>query len=98
MTRAQYDLIEGKMLACTEDSAHDREHIYRVLHLALELAATEPGCDREVLAAACLLHDIGRPAQFADIENRMKVAHYRDQRLINGIELSQQRPAREPGG
>lgn len=54
------------MLACTEDSAHDREHIYRVLHLALEIAATEPGCDREVLAAACLLHDIGRPAQFAD--------------------------------
>ncbi|MCQ4948284.1 HD domain-containing protein [Bittarella massiliensis (ex Durand et al. 2017)] len=66
MTRAQYDLIEGKMLACTEDSAHDREHIYRVLHLALEIAATEPDCDREVLAAACLLHDIGRPAQFAD--------------------------------
>lgn len=54
------------MLACTEDSAHDREHIYRVLHLALEIAATEPGCDREVLAAACLLHDIGRPAQFVD--------------------------------
>nr|WP_243164373.1 HD domain-containing protein [Bittarella massiliensis (ex Durand et al. 2017)] len=54
------------MLACTEDSAHDREHIYRVLHLALEIAATEPGCDREVLAAACLLHDIGRPVQFAD--------------------------------
>lgn len=66
MTRAQYDLVEGKMFACTEDSAHDREHIYRVLHLALEIAATEPGCDREVLAAACLLHDIGRPAQFAD--------------------------------
>ena len=52
------------MRACMQDSAHDTEHIYRVLYLALEIAQTEKRADRDVLIAACLLHDIGRQAQF----------------------------------
>lgn len=54
------------MLQCMDDSAHDKEHVYRVLRLALELAQEEPDVDYDVLIAACLLHDIGRREQFAD--------------------------------
>lgn len=47
-----------------EDSAHDREHIYRVLYNALEIAESETETDYDVLITACLLHDIGRREQF----------------------------------
>ncbi len=51
------------MLSCMNDGAHDRQHIYRVLYYALDIA--EEYCiDQDVLIAACLLHDIGRDAQF----------------------------------
>ena len=66
MKRSQYALLEGFMLRCAVDSAHDREHIYRVLHQALAIAKTEPTADTDVLIAACLLHDICRADQFAD--------------------------------
>ena len=45
------------MLSCTEDSAYDKEHIYRVLYNALEIAKTENNVDYDILIAACLLHD-----------------------------------------
>lgn len=61
-----YDKIEAYMLECMRDSAHDRAHIYRVLYTALDIAESEPSADLEILTAACLLHDIGRPEQFAD--------------------------------
>lgn len=61
-----YDKIESYMLECMRDSAHDREHIYRVLYTALDIAESEPTADLEILTAACLLHDIGRPEQFAN--------------------------------
>ena len=54
------------MRLCTEDSAHDEEHIYRVLYNALRIAQGEADVDYDVLIAACLLHDIGRPEQFRD--------------------------------
>ena len=31
MTKEIYQRMENYMLACMEDSAHDREHVYRVL-------------------------------------------------------------------
>ena len=46
------------------DSAHDTEHVYRVLYAARDIARTEKGVDTDVLVAACLLHDIGRKEQF----------------------------------
>lgn len=61
-----YDKIEKYMLECMRDSAHDREHIYRVLYTALDIAQSEPSANLEILTAACLLHDIGRPEQFAN--------------------------------
>lgn len=57
--------IEQYMLKNTEDAAHDADHIYRVLNQALIIARDYP-VNEDVLVAACLLHDIGRPAQFHD--------------------------------
>lgn len=66
MTRETFALLEKYMLSCAGDAAHDSEHVRRVLYLALEIAETEEGVDRDLLIAACLLHDVGRPEQFAD--------------------------------
>lgn len=68
MDRETYLLLEDYMKSCMEDSAHDKEHVYRVLYTALEIAKQEKGVDTDVLIAACLLHDIGRGEQFADPE------------------------------
>lgn len=66
MTDATYSLIENYMLACMTDSAHDREHVYRVLFHAMDIATYEENVDYDVLICACLLHDIGRKEQFDD--------------------------------
>ena len=64
MKTKEYKLIEGYMLECMSDSAHDKDHIYRVLYVALNIAEYEKDVDHDVLIAACLLHDIGRREQF----------------------------------
>jgi uncharacterized protein len=66
MTREEYGRIERIMRDHMEDSAHDGEHVHRVLRAALEIVKTHPEADLDVLVAACLLHDIGRKAQFQD--------------------------------
>ncbi len=66
MKRTMFETIERYMLACMQDSAHDKDHVYRVLMGAMAIAGEEPSCDMDVLVAACLLHDIGRPDQIAD--------------------------------
>ena len=66
MDKATYSLLEQYMLSCMEDTAHDAEHIYRVLYNALTIAGREMNVNYDVLIAACLLHDIGRKEQFAD--------------------------------
>ncbi|MDE6925185.1 MAG: HD domain-containing protein [Acetatifactor sp.] len=64
MNREKYCLLEEFMLSCMDDSAHDKEHVYRVLYNALEIAQSESNIDHDVLIGACLLHDIGRREQF----------------------------------
>ncbi|MCI8442780.1 MAG: HD domain-containing protein [Provencibacterium sp.] len=64
MKKSDYALLENYMLSCMSDCAHDREHIYRVLYTALDIAGYEEGVDTGLLIAACLLHDIGRPEQY----------------------------------
>jgi uncharacterized protein len=64
----KYQVIENYMQQCMSDSAHDMEHIYRVLNYALYIAEDEENVDFDVLTAACLLHDIGRAEQLADPE------------------------------
>ncbi len=66
MNKIQFSLIENYMLSCLRDSAHDKEHIYRVLYTALEIARSEDSVDYDVLIASCLLHDIARAEQFDD--------------------------------
>ncbi len=66
MNKATYEKLENYMLYCMDDSAHDKEHIYRVLNNALVIAQSEKKVDYDVLIAACLLHDIARPEQIRD--------------------------------
>ena len=64
MNKQTYNLLENFMLCCMKDAAHDKEHVYRVLYHALEIAKTESPVNYDILIAACLLHDIGRKEQF----------------------------------
>ena len=64
MDITDFQLIEEYMLECMQDSAHDKEHIYRVLYVALDIAEQERHVDYDLLIAACLLHDIGRQEKF----------------------------------
>lgn len=66
MDKATYLRIERFMESCMEDSAHDKEHVYRVLSNALVIAQEEEKVDHDVLICACLLHDIGRRDQLRD--------------------------------
>ena len=74
MTRENYLLWENYMQSCMEDSAHDKEHVYRVLYTALDIARTEREVDYDVLICACLLHDVGRKEQFLN----PKLCHARE--------------------
>lgn len=64
MEKETFSLIEQYMISCMDDSAHDKEHVYRVLYNALEIARSEKDVDYDILITACLLHDIGRKEQF----------------------------------
>lgn len=64
MNKKTYSIIEKYMLNKMKDSAHDYLHIYRVLYRALEISCNYDDINKDVLIASCLLHDIGRQAQF----------------------------------
>lgn len=66
MTTDEFKQMENYMLENMCDSAHDKDHIYRVLYVALDIARYEADVDYDVLITACLLHDIGRADQFKD--------------------------------
>ena len=66
MNKQAYEIIESYMLSSTEDSAHDKEHIYRVMNNALVIAEEEQNVDYDILITACLLHDVGRIDQMRD--------------------------------
>ena len=64
---ARFDPIVGYMNSCLQGSTHDAEHVTRVLHYAADIAYYTLGDkDMDVLLAAAMLHDIGRPAQDKD--------------------------------
>jgi len=67
MTKDTYVDIENFMLTQMKDSAHDKHHVYRVLNFALDIYGHEKDVNFDVLVAACLLHDVGREKQFADL-------------------------------
>lgn len=66
MTETKYQIYEDYMQSIMRDSAHDQEHIYRVLRAARMIAACEERVDMDILIVSCLLHDIGRPEEFRD--------------------------------
>ena len=66
MDKSQYQALEAYMDACMRDSAHDKEHVYRVLANAMVIAKAEKNVNYDVLICACLLHDIARGEQLAD--------------------------------
>ncbi len=68
MKKEVYAMLERYMLSCMEDSAHDKEHVYRVLYQALAIAKTEAQVNYDILIAACLLHDVGRKEQLENPE------------------------------
>lgn len=63
MNKKTYKKLENYMLDCMKDSAHDKEHVYRVLYSALDIAEHEKDVDYDILVSACLLHDIAREEQ-----------------------------------
>ncbi len=65
MTREVFASIRDYMLHMADNAAHDYLHVYRVLYQAMKIAENYE-VDRDVLIAACLLHDIGRKAQLED--------------------------------
>ncbi len=65
MKRDEFEKIKAYMLHMADESAHDHLHVYRVLYQAMKIAEHYT-VDRDVLIAACLLHDVGRKAQFVD--------------------------------
>ena len=66
MDKTEFSAVEEYMLTCMADSAHDKEHVYRVLANAMVIAQAERNVNYDVLICACLLHDIGRVDQLAD--------------------------------
>jgi len=66
VTRAEYETLDCIMQGSMPDSAHDAEHVHRVLRSSLAIAEGHPEVDMDVLLAACLLHDIGPGAQVRD--------------------------------
>jgi uncharacterized protein len=69
MEKVMYEIIERYMYDCMMDSAHDSEHIFRVLYFSLDIASKRiEKINYDVLIASCLLHDIGREEQFKNHE------------------------------
>jgi uncharacterized protein len=61
MTDVPFETLAARLLPAFgpagTDGSHDLSHIRRVWRNAARIAATEPDCDVELLAAAVLLHD-----------------------------------------
>lgn len=66
MDKQHWARLEEYMLLRMQDSAHDRQHVYRVLNNAIEIAKYEDDVNMDVLLTAALLHDIGRADEKAD--------------------------------
>lgn len=60
MKKELYNEIEKYMKSCVKETAHDREHIYRVLGNCMKISENETDVDYDILLASALLHDIGR--------------------------------------
>ena len=64
------------------DAAHDFYHVLRVLALAERIGSAE-GADMEILRAAALLHDIGRPEESRDGSCHAQVGAERARQILS---------------
>ena len=67
MTQTEFGAIRTyvEQAMAGTDPVHDFQHVLRVLWNALDIGLEEK-IDRDILIAACLLHDVGRPAEISD--------------------------------
>ena len=84
---------------------HDFEHTMRVYRTAMEIADSEPRCDRQIVALAALLHDADdyklfetadntNARAFLDSQNVDKAAADRICMAINSVSFSKNRGSR----
>lgn len=71
MDRNSWHMLEEYMFTRMQDSAHDMQHVRRVLYNAIEIARGEENVNMDVLLTAALLHDVGR----ADEKNDLAADH-----------------------
>lgn len=60
MKKQDYEDIKKYMQECMKDTVHDRLHVSRVIHYAVEVAEKTPAANYDIVLAAAALHDIGR--------------------------------------
>ena len=72
---------EARLLYAGADSAHDFDHVLRVLALAARIARAE-GADIEVVRTAALLHDMARSEEHATGEDHSVAAARRARPLL----------------
>lgn len=63
---------DARTLYAASDAAHDFDHVLRVTHLAVQIAANE-GADLTVVRLAALLHDLPTPPQ---LDGDHRAAHH----------------------
>jgi len=72
------------------DSAHGFDHVLRVWRLAMRIGREEDA-DIEILQAAALLHDIGRPVEAATGADHATVSAARAREILAGRDIPPQR-------
>ncbi len=72
---------EARTYYVDADSAHGFDHVLRVLRLA-ERIGSEEGVDMDVLRAATLLHDVGRPDELVTGESHALISSRRAREIL----------------
>lgn len=65
-------------------SGHDAAHSLRVYQNAMQLAAAEPGCDRELVALAALMHDADDDKLF-QTENNENARAFLEKQAVDAV-------------
>ncbi|MBR6186904.1 MAG: HD domain-containing protein [Clostridia bacterium] len=81
MTTVEAAIAYVQRLFHDDSGGHDAAHTLRVYRNALEIASLEPGCDREIVALAALMHDADDHKLFDTKDN----ANARSFLMENGV-------------
>ena len=75
-------------LFANDHSGHDAGHTMRVYHNALQLADTEPECNRLVISLAALLHDVDDHKIF-HTENNQNARSFLEKQQVDAMQIEQ---------